>query len=89
MQGLARSDAAAARVEGLGAEAVRGDLGDHASLAAGAAGCEVAFHLAAHLGEWGPWEDFERGNVEGRATRSPPAQRPACAASSTAAPRRR
>ena len=35
------------------------------SLAAGAAGCATAFHLAAHLGEWGPWEDFERGNVEG------------------------
>ena len=25
----------------------------------------VAFHLAAHLGEWGAWEDFERGNVVG------------------------
>jgi nucleoside-diphosphate-sugar epimerase len=65
VRALARSDAAAARVESLGAEAVRGELGDRSSLAAGAAGCEVAFHLAAHLGEWGPWEDFERGNVEG------------------------
>ena len=65
VRALARSDAAAAKVEALGAEAVRGDLGDRASLAAGAAGCDVAFHLAAHLGEWGPWEDFERGNVEG------------------------
>jgi nucleoside-diphosphate-sugar epimerase len=65
VRALARSDGAAARVEGLGAESVRGDLGDRASLAAGAAGCEFAFHLAAHLGEWGPWEDFERGNVEG------------------------
>ncbi len=65
VRALARSAAAAAAVEALGAEAVRGDLGDRASLAAGAAGTEVAFHLAAHLGEWGPWEDFERGNVEG------------------------
>jgi nucleoside-diphosphate-sugar epimerase len=65
VRALARSDAAAARVEGLGAEAVRGELGDRALLTAGAAGCETAFHLAAHLGEWGPWEDFERGNVEG------------------------
>src|SRR5262249_43380964 len=48
-----------------GAEAVRGDLGDATALAAGAAGCELGFHLAAHLGEWGAWEDFERGNVEG------------------------
>jgi nucleoside-diphosphate-sugar epimerase len=65
VRALARSDAAAARVEGLGAEPVRGELGDRAAMTAAAAGCEVAFHLAAHLGEWGPWEDFERGNVEG------------------------
>ncbi|MGC1852082.1 MAG: NAD-dependent epimerase/dehydratase family protein, partial [Solirubrobacterales bacterium] len=25
----------------------------------------VAFHLAAQLGEWGPWAEFERGNVDG------------------------
>jgi nucleoside-diphosphate-sugar epimerase len=65
VRALARSDAAAAKVEGLGAEAVRGELGDRAAMAAGAAGTAVAFHLAAHLGEYGPWEDFERGNVEG------------------------
>jgi nucleoside-diphosphate-sugar epimerase len=65
VRALARSDAAAATVQSLGAEAVRGDLGDRASLAAAAAGAEVAFHLAAHLGEWGPWEEFQRGNVEG------------------------
>jgi nucleoside-diphosphate-sugar epimerase len=65
VRALARSDAAAARVTELGAEPVRGDLGDRASLAAGAAGAERAFHLAAHLGEWGEWADFERGNVEG------------------------
>lgn len=65
VRALARSDAAAAKVEALGAEAVRGDLGDRAAMAAGAAGTTVAFHLAAHLGEYGPWEEFERGNVEG------------------------
>jgi nucleoside-diphosphate-sugar epimerase len=65
VRALARSDAAAAKVEALGAEAVRGELGDQAAMAAGAAGTTVAFHLAAHLGEYGDWEDFERGNVEG------------------------
>ena len=34
-------------------------------MAAGAAGCEVAFHCAAHLGDWGSRADFERGNVQG------------------------
>src|SRR5215208_7466216 len=65
VRALARSEEAAARVESLGAEPVRGDLGDRGSLAAGAVGCDTAFHLAARLGEWGPWEDFERGNVTG------------------------
>jgi nucleoside-diphosphate-sugar epimerase len=65
VRALARSDEAARRVDELGAEPVRGELGDPASLAVGAAGAQVAFHLAAHLGEWGPWEEFERGNVIG------------------------
>ncbi len=51
VRALARSDPAAERVAELGAEPVRGDLDDRISLAAGAAGTEVAFHLAAHLGE--------------------------------------
>lgn len=62
---LARSDTSAAKVAQLGAEQVRGDLDDADSIAAGAEGCELAFHLAAHLGDTGRWEDFERGNVAG------------------------
>jgi nucleoside-diphosphate-sugar epimerase len=65
VRALARSDASERAVAELGAEPARGELGDADSIAAGAGGCEVAFHLAAHLGDYGPWEDFERGNVEG------------------------
>jgi nucleoside-diphosphate-sugar epimerase len=65
VRALARSDASAERVAALGAEPVRGDIVDRASLASATAGADTAFHLAAHLGEWGPWVDFERGNVEG------------------------
>lgn len=65
VRALARSDASASKVAALGAEPVRGDLADPAALTAAADGATVAFHLAAHLGEWGPWEDFERGNVVG------------------------
>ena len=32
---------------------------------AGAEGCEAAFHLAAHLGQWGTREEFVAGNVSG------------------------
>jgi nucleoside-diphosphate-sugar epimerase len=65
VRALARSDASAAKVEALGAEPVRGDLEDPASIATGADGCEVAFHLAAQLGDWGAWDEFERANVIG------------------------
>jgi nucleoside-diphosphate-sugar epimerase len=65
VRALARSADSAARVEELGAEPVRGDLADADSIGAGAEGCEVAFHLAAHLGQWGPWDEFVAGNVTG------------------------
>lgn len=65
VRALARSENSARRVAELGAEPMRGDLQERAALAEGAAGAEVAFHLAAQLGEWGRLEDFERGNVEG------------------------
>ncbi len=65
VRALARSDQSAETVAGRGAEPVRGDLSDRDSLEAGAGGADVAFHLAAHLGEWGDWEEFERGNVDG------------------------
>jgi nucleoside-diphosphate-sugar epimerase len=65
VRALARSDAAAEKVSALGAEPVRGELGEPIALTAAANGADVAFHLAAHLGEWGRWEDFERGNVVG------------------------
>jgi nucleoside-diphosphate-sugar epimerase len=67
VRALARSDAAAARVQGLGADPVRGELADTAAMRAGADGCELAFHAAATLGDFGRREDFERGNVTGTA----------------------
>jgi len=43
---LARSDAAAAAVARRGAEVARGDVLDEDSLAAGMAGCDLAYHVA-------------------------------------------
>ena len=65
VKALARSDASSAAVSALGAETVRGDLANPESMKAGAEGCETAFHLAAHLGQWGKREDFIAGNVTG------------------------
>jgi nucleoside-diphosphate-sugar epimerase len=65
VRALARSDAAAQKVAGAGAEPVGGDLDDVDAMATGAQGCDVAFHAAAALGDWGRREDFERSNVQG------------------------
>src|SRR3954462_12582823 len=65
VRALSRSDSSAAKVSALGAEPLRGGLGGAGSMPAGAEGCEYAFHAAAHLGEWGTREEFERDNVGG------------------------
>jgi nucleoside-diphosphate-sugar epimerase len=65
VRALARSSPAAERVRACGAEPIEGDLADVAAMRAGAEGCELAFHAAAMLGDWGKREDFERVNVDG------------------------
>ena len=65
VQGLARSDRSAEAIGSLGARPVRGDLDDPETIRAGAEGCELAFHAAAAVLEWGPREEFVRANVTG------------------------
>lgn len=65
VRALARSERSAAVVAEAGAEPVRGDLDEVEAMRAGAAGCEVAFHAAAYVEEWGKRSDFEHGNVVG------------------------
>jgi nucleoside-diphosphate-sugar epimerase len=65
VRGLARSEAAASKVAEAGGEPVRGDLEDPAAIKAGAEGCDHAFHAAASLAQWAPWEEFVRVNVDG------------------------
>jgi nucleoside-diphosphate-sugar epimerase len=65
VRGLARSEEATSRVTERGAEAVPGDLVNTATLTEGARGCEVCFHAAAKVEDWGNPADFERLNVHG------------------------
>lgn len=65
VRALARSESSARTVEAAGAEAVRGDLDDVASMRSGAEGCDVFFHAAAFVGGWGSPAEFEHGNVTG------------------------
>jgi nucleoside-diphosphate-sugar epimerase len=64
---LARTEQAAARVTALGAQPVRGDLGDHAALAAAMTGCDAVIHAAARTRGGSP-ADFHRDNVLGTRT---------------------
>ena len=59
VKALARSEPSASKIRDAGAEPVMGDLDDVAAMAAGAQGCEYAFHAAAALGEWGRREGSE------------------------------
>lgn len=62
---LARSEQSANQVAALGATPVRGDLLDTASLQAGMAGCQLVFHSAAFVEEWGPRQRYWDINVVG------------------------
>jgi nucleoside-diphosphate-sugar epimerase len=65
VRALARSERSAEAVSALGAEPVRGDISSAGEVRAGASGCSVAFHAAAHVGDWGPRSEFIRDNVQG------------------------
>ena len=46
-------------------EFVTGDVTDRASLEKACAGVDVVYHSAAKVGDWGPWEDFQRITIDG------------------------
>jgi nucleoside-diphosphate-sugar epimerase len=65
VRALARSERSASAVRERGAEPVMGDISNVDAIRAGAAGCEYAFHAAAHVGDWGPRSEFIRDTVLG------------------------
>ena len=67
VRALARSVGAAAKVRERGAEPVAGELGDMGALEAESVGCDVCFHAAAKVEDWGDPAEFERLNVGGTA----------------------
>jgi nucleoside-diphosphate-sugar epimerase len=63
---LARSDRATDEVQAAGAaEVVRGDLDEVATMAGAMAGCDVVFHSAAVVKDWGDPAEFHKVNVTG------------------------
>lgn len=55
----------AQKLAALGVDLVKGDLGDEVALDQLMAGAKVAHHCAAHVGDWGPPEQFVAVNVAG------------------------
>lgn len=48
-----------------GVEFAEGDVTDRASLERACAACETVYHSAARVGDWGPWEEFQRITIDG------------------------
>lgn len=48
-----------------GAEFSYGDVTDPASLTQACQGVDAVYHSAAKVGDWGPWEDFQRITIDG------------------------
>jgi len=62
---LARSEAAAIAVRGVGAEPARGDLDDVTAMTEGMRDCDVVFHAAAYVKAHGSLNEFMKANVAG------------------------
>lgn len=48
-----------------GVEFAEGDICDRASLSQACKGVTTIYHAAARVGDWGPWEEFERITIDG------------------------
>lgn len=46
-------------------EFTEGDITDRASLDRACQGVDVVYHSAARVGDWGPWEEFQRITIDG------------------------
>jgi nucleoside-diphosphate-sugar epimerase len=65
VRGLARSDATMQAVRAAGADPVRGDLEDVEAITNGMASCDVVFHAAADVAQFGDEARITRVNVGG------------------------
>jgi len=64
---LVRPTADRSWLETQSVEFAEGDVTEPDSLAAACRGVEVVYHSAAKVGDWGPWEEFQRITIDGTA----------------------
>ncbi len=63
VRAVARSTSNLCLLNKLGVELAEGDLTDADFAKSATEGAEVVYHCAGRITNWGPWEDFERGNI--------------------------
>lgn len=68
VRALCRANADTRFLESIGAEIVRGELGDREALRRACDGVGVVYHAAARVGDWGPWPEFVAITIEGTRT---------------------
>jgi nucleoside-diphosphate-sugar epimerase len=62
---LVRRGSDVAWLKTQGVEFAEGDITDRASLDRACQGCDVVYHSAARVGDWGPWDEFQRITIDG------------------------
>jgi len=62
---LGRNKDSGRALETLGAEFLQGNIEDREYLRRALRGQEMVIHCAAHTSPWGPWDEFERANIQG------------------------
>jgi nucleoside-diphosphate-sugar epimerase len=65
VRALVRPDSDRSWLATQNVEFADGDITVPASLARACAGVEVVYHSAAKVGDWGPWEEFQRITIDG------------------------
>jgi nucleoside-diphosphate-sugar epimerase len=65
VRALVRPGSDRAWLQTQGVEFAEGDITDPASLPDACRGVRVVYHSAAKVGDWGPWEEFQRITIDG------------------------
>lgn len=65
VRALVRPGADRSWLASQGVEFAAGDVTEPATLPAACAGVDVVYHSAAKVGDWGPWEEFQRVTIDG------------------------
>ncbi len=68
VRALVRANSDTSFLRSLGAELAIGDLNDPGSLPAAVDGCDVVYHCAARVGDWGPWPAFQSAVIDATAS---------------------